>query len=241
MTSVNISRRTFVRSSLVAGGVLFSGFLFSGCGSAVVAEDAGDPAGTAAPVDSAATGDDSKSSSARPLVMFFTCPEPTGVDTVAGASRVVVGDGLYGNVEYVAGLIAEQAGADVFRIETVQTYPADHDELIEFAVDEQEAEALPELAAPVAGLGVYDTVFLGYPVWNAQLPMPIRTVLDEADFSGKTLVCFTVHGGSGFGGTIDQVAQAEPDAEVVRGFSVSRNDVGSCASDVETWLDGLMG
>lgn len=231
ITARVLDRRTFVRAALATGGAVLSGFLLSGC--------AQQDASVETPVQDAPASQDAPKASSSSLVMYFTCPEPTGSDTVAGASRVVVDGTLYGNIEYISTLIADRTGSDVFAIETVQEYPADHDELIDFAVAEMDAGTLPELQTPIVDLSNYDTVFLGYPIWNAQLPMPVRTVLDEADLTDKTIVCFTVHGGSNFGGTLRQIRAAEPGANVVEGFSVSRNSVGSAASDVDSWLSEL--
>lgn len=233
-----IDRRAFVRMTAIAGATLFSGFMLAGCDQQTASvEPAEDPSEESGPEANAA--DAAAPQQASQLIVYFSCPEPTGVDTVAGASRVVVENQLYGNVEYVASLIQEHTGADVFVIDTVQEYPADHDELIEFAVAEIDAGTLPELAESIADISSYDRIFLGYPIWNAQLPMPVRSMLEGVDLSGKTVVCFTVHGGSGFGGTIDQVRSAEPNADVTEGFSVSRNSVGSAASDVVSWLNSL--
>ena len=55
-----------------------------------------------------------------------------------------------------------------------------------------------ELAAQMENLDSYDIIFLGYPNWNADLPMPLYTLLEQTDLSGKTIVPFTTHGGSGF-------------------------------------------
>lgn len=55
-----------------------------------------------------------------------------------------------------------------------------------------------ELAEQMENLDSYDIVFLGYPNWNADLPMPLYTLLEQTDLSGKTIVPFTTHGGSGF-------------------------------------------
>ncbi|WP_346698139.1 hypothetical protein [Catenibacillus scindens] len=42
------------------------------------------------------------------------------MDTVAGASRVVVDGEVFGNNQYIAQLIQQETGGDLFRIETVQ-------------------------------------------------------------------------------------------------------------------------
>lgn len=69
------------------------------------------------------------------LIAYFSVPETDSVDTVAGASRVVVGEVL-GNNQYVAQLIQQEVGGDLFRIETVQEYPGTHDALLDFAYNE---------------------------------------------------------------------------------------------------------
>lgn len=63
------------------------------------------------------------------LIAYFSVPETDGVDTVAGASRVVVDGEVLGNNQYVAQLIKQEVGGDLFRIETVQEYPGNHDAL----------------------------------------------------------------------------------------------------------------
>ena len=65
------------------------------------------------------------------LIAYFSVPETDGVDTVAGASRIVVDGEVLGNNQYVAQLIHEEIGGDLFRIETVQEYPGTHEALLE--------------------------------------------------------------------------------------------------------------
>lgn len=140
------------------------------------------------------------------LIAYFSVPETDGTDTVAGASRVVVDGEVLGNNQYIAQLIQQEAGGDLFRIETVQEYPGTHDELLDFAYNELSENARPELASQIENLDDYDVIFLGYPNWNADLPMPLYTFLEEYDFSGKTIIPFTAHGGSGFSGTIQTLS-----------------------------------
>lgn len=97
------------------------------------------------------------------LIAYFSVPETDGVDTVAGASRVAVDGEVLGNNQYVAQLIQQEIGGDLFRIETVQEYPGTHEELLEFAYNEMTDEARPELATQIENLDSYDVIFLGYP------------------------------------------------------------------------------
>lgn len=86
----------------------------------------------------------------------------------------------------------------------------------------------------------YDTILLGYPNWWGDMPMPLYTFLEENDFAGKTIIPFTVHGGSGYSDTVDTIAQLQPDAQVSSdGLSISRNDVADAADEITSWAEGL--
>ena len=174
------------------------------------------------------------------LIAYFSVPETDGVDAVAGASRVVVDGEVLGNSQYVAQLIQQEAGGNLFRIETVQEYPGSHDPLLEFAYNERAVDARPALATQIENPDDYAVIFLGYPNWNADLPMPLYTFLEEYDFSGKTIIPFTTHGGSGFSRTIQTIQELQPGATVIEnGLSISRNSVPDAQSDVAEWVAGL--
>ena len=94
------------------------------------------------------------------LVAYFSVPETDGVDAVAGASRVVVDGEVLGNNQYIAQLIQQETGGDLFRIETVQEYPGSHAPLLDFAYNERAEDARPELATQIENLDSYDVIFL---------------------------------------------------------------------------------
>ena len=195
-----------------------------------------------AKIETAGTGN-SDTADARDgniLIAYFSVMETDGVDTVAGASRVAVNGEVLGNNEYIAQIIQRETGGDLFSIETVQDYPTTHDPLLEFAYNEKADNARPELATQIENLDSYDVIFLGYPNWNADLPMPLYTFLEEYDFNGKTIIPFTTHGGSGFSRTIQTISELQPNATVISdGLSISRNSVSGAESDVVDWVNGL--
>ncbi|MGN0612930.1 MAG: flavodoxin, partial [Porcipelethomonas sp.] len=175
----------------------------------------------------------------RILVAYFTMPED-GSDADAGASRVVTADGkVQGNVEYFANIIADETGADMFRIETAEQYPGTHDPLVDQAAEERDSGARPELSSHIENLDDYDTIFIGYPIWWYDMPMAMNTFFEEYDFGGKTIVPFSSHGGSGFSGTIDQMTEYEPNAKLLDGFTVSREDVPDSGDELKAWLSDL--
>lgn len=106
-----------------------------------------------------------------------------------------------GNTEHVAGLFAKELGADLFRIETERTYPLTRGALIESTKEEQDKNEHPALKTHVEDMDQYEIIFLGYPLWWYDFPMPIYSFFDEYNLEGKTIVLFTTHE--------DDVADAE--------------------------------
>ena len=72
---------------------------------------------------------------------------------------------MSGNTETVANYIHEEIGGDIVKLETVQTYPEDYDELVDYAREEQRDNTRPELETTIENIEQYDTIFLGYPNW----------------------------------------------------------------------------
>ena len=177
------------------------------------------------------------------LIAYFSVPEDVdtdGADAIAGASIVVKDGEKLGNVQYIAQTIQETIGGDLFRIETVQEYPLDHETLVNQASDEQAADARPELASHIENPEQYDTIILGYPNWWGNMPQPLYTFLEEYDFSGKTIIPFCPHGGSGFSRTESTIQKMQPNATVsTNSYKVSREDVVDSAEDVIAWAKSL--
>lgn len=176
------------------------------------------------------------------LIAYFTMPEDvdtSGVNAVAGAS-IVVNDGeVLGNTEYMASIIQDTIGGDLFQIETVQQYPLDHDPLVDQAAEEQDAESRPELSAHLDNLEQYDTIILGYPNWWGDMPMAIYTFLDTYDLSGKTIAPFITHGGSGLSGTPENIQEEELNASVTEGLAIDGDEASDSSEDVVEWLNSL--
>ncbi len=177
------------------------------------------------------------------LVVYFSMPETDNPDNMTrdeDNSTVVINGKVLGNTQYVAQLIHEKTGGDIFRIEAQKPYPKDHRTLVDLAKKEQNRNARPALAVQIDNMDAYDTVFLGYPNWWADMPMILYTFLEGYDLSGKTVVPFNTHGGSGFSDTISTIGRLQPNARVLKnGFTVSRNSVDRAEPDVDEWLARL--
>ena len=177
------------------------------------------------------------------LIAYFSVPENVtteGIDANAGASIVVRNNNVLGNMQYMAMTIQEAIGGELFRIETKEKYPLEHETLVNQAKEEQNEEVRPELATHIENVEQYDMIFLGYPNWWGDMPQPLYTFLEEYDFSGKTIIPFNSHGGSGFSNTIEEIKKLQSNATVRDdGLSISRNDVADSEQEITDWAKGL--
>ncbi len=109
-----------------------------------------------------------------------------------------VGNITKGNTAILAEIIAKKTGADIFEIKvTNDNYPNTYNSLVQYAKKEKEQAARPEIIGEVDNISDYDTVFLGYPNWWADMPMPVYSFLDAHDLSDKKVYHFCTHEGSG--------------------------------------------
>ena len=125
----------------------------------------------------------------------------------------------------------------IFKIELAEPYGSD---VPDRALNEQQNGILPELSSHIENLDQYDTIFVGYPTWWYDMPQVMYSFFDEYDFSGKTIIPFNSHGGSGFSGSVQKIAELEPNATVrTDGLTISRGVVANSENTIVNWLDDI--
>ncbi len=166
----------------------------------------------------------------RPLVLYFS----------RAGENYNVGTVEKGSTQIVAEMIAAETGADLFKLETVRTYPQNYMECVTVAQEEKDADARPELRAVPQDLSEYQYIYLGYPIWHADMPMALYTFLETYDLSGKTILPFCTHAGSGLAGTVAAIRGKCQGANVMEGLAISgttvQNDIAAAKELVSEWL-----
>lgn len=147
-----------------------------------------------------------------------------------------------GNTHIVAELIASATGGTIFRIEPATPYPDDYRACTEVAQREKRSKARPALVGDIAA-EEYDVVFLGYPNWWGDLPMPVYTFLEQHDWQGKIIIPFCTHEGSGLSDTENLLRAVCRGASVLNGLAVrgfvAQNDREKARKQVLEWLKQL--
>lgn len=144
-----------------------------------------------------------------------------------------------GNTEIIANMIKEKVGADSFFIDTVNPYPEDYMETTEVAKIELRNDERPELTYEIGNMQDYDVIFLGYPNWWGTFPMAVFTFLETYDFSGKTIIPFCTHEGSGIGHSVKDIKKLCPESTVIEGIEFWGSSVRNQQNNVGKWLEKI--
>jgi flavodoxin len=144
-----------------------------------------------------------------------------------------------GNTRAIASQIHNKVGGDIVEIELVTPYSRDYNTCLDEAKRDQERHARPELKTRVSNMEQYENIFIGYPNWWASIPMPIATLLEQYDFSGKTIIPFCSHGGGRLGQSVTDIAKLAPKSTIREALSVHYSGGSSLLRDIDAWLRKL--
>lgn len=150
-----------------------------------------------------------------------------------------VGNIKKGNTHIIAEMIAAETGGKVFEIVPVKTYPENYRKCTEVAKQEKTSNARPAIKSDVK-IEDYDVIYIGYPNWWGDAPMPIYTFIDKHNWNGKTVIPFCTHEGSGLS-NVSNIKAACKGATVMNGLAVrgtmAQNSREEAYSIVKNWLN----
>lgn len=152
----------------------------------------------------------------------------------AGGQNLIVYFSWSGNTRGLAQAIQKEVGGDLAEVKAVKPYPTAYNDCVNQAKAELRQNARPGITVPLADLAKYDTVYLGYPIWWGDIPMPMATLLEKFDFSGKTIAPFCTHGGGGAGQSGATIKKLAPGATVKGVFAAYGHDYAE--KEIAAWL-----
>jgi flavodoxin len=214
MTPAVHDRRTFLR--LTAAGL--AGVAVTGCGSSAADEE---------PIAEVADAKPRRSSEI--LLAYFS---RAGENYNYGGRK----DLKVGNTKVLARMIDDRLACDVREIKAADPYSRDYDATVARNVREQEADARPEIANPLASIDRYDTIILASPIWNVAPPWIMLTFADTYNFSGKTVLPVTTYAMSGLGSAPAEYDEHCRGARIGRGLAVRGEEVRSGRRATDAWL-----
>lgn len=166
------------------------------------------------------------SESKRVLVAYFS---RTGENY--GVGRITTG-----NTRIIAEMIARSTGADLFEIQPVESYPDGYEECTEVAQREKNSRLRPAIKEN-KDVTDYDIIYVGFPIWWGDAPMPVYTWLESQTWQGKTVIPFCTHEGSGLGDAPALIGAACPGATVGKGLAITGTTAQKRRADAQKAVD----
>ena len=164
-------------------------------------------------------------SGTKSLMVYFSQADVVDLDktdAVSSASMRTDNSGnVYGNTEYVARLFQQATGGRSVQYSDKQAL-----------LRELSADGLSCVLGLPDDLDQYDTIYIGFPVWWFNAPMPIGSFFEEYDVSGKTIVPFCTNQGSGVDSGYELLKDECDGATVAEGFNGNNTDL----NEVTNWL-----
>lgn len=178
------------------------------------------------------TSNDSTTMPKKILVTFFS---HTG-------ENYAVGHIDKGNTHIVAEMIAAETGGTLFEIVPASPYPEAYDDCVDVAKKEKDTGARPAIATDTA-VEDYDVIFIGFPNWWGDMPMAVYTFAERHAWTGRTVLPFCTHEGSGLGSIPRRIAATCAGATLGDGLAIrgatAQNRRDDTRRAVRKWLDKL--
>ena len=140
-----------------------------------------------------------------------------------------------GNTEVIAEFIRDVTGADIFKVEPLNPYPADYMECIEEAKVRTKEHNAP-IKENIPDISEYEVIYVGSPIYWGGMPEELFTALKGLDYSGKVIRPFTTHEGSGLSEVPRQLKEICVGAEVLDGLAIVGSQVNNSKKKVEDWI-----
>ena len=161
----------------------------------------------------------------KALVLYFDYSENIDtigldVDAISQASMAGTRTRDNSNLLVMVDVLKERTNSDVYSLRVADLYASDFGDMMGPAREQKENNEMLAFQEDLPDFSQYDVIYLGTPVWWYGAPQSILTVLQQADLSGKKIVFFGIHRGSGFAGIPEEILSYQPDAVIVDRFTV---------------------
>ena len=171
----------------------------------------------------------------KPLVIYFSWGEFQKNDLDASTSASIMADKSekYGITELLAKQIARSTGADIWRIEPEDAYPAKYNPCTEVVDDELKKGIIRQVKGS-PDFSKYDTIFVGCPVWWHTAPTMVTSFLQghEKELTGKTVIPFVSYWARYQKETLAALIEATPSADHKEGYTTDKPN----RSSINAWL-----
>ncbi len=146
-----------------------------------------------------------------------------------------------GRTKAVAEKLAQVVNGDLFEIKPVDEY-TDQDldwtnKNSRSSIEMNDKSSRIEILNRLDNIDMYDTIYIGFPIWWYTAPHIINSFLESYDLTGKVIIPFATSGSSSIGNSAKDLEESAKGAKVLEGARFN-NDVS--VEELTSWVESIM-
>ncbi len=143
-----------------------------------------------------------------------------------------------GNTKNVAENINYIVGGDIKKIELVENYPNNI-----FTMSMQVRKQIKEGFLPqIKNIDIsnYDIIFVGSPIWNFSMSLPMKAFLKSNNFENKTLIpFFTCSGIANKNGIVEEIKELTNIKDMKKSLYMFENGIWLVKQQIIKWINNI--
>jgi flavodoxin len=152
-----------------------------------------------------------------------------------------------GNTKLIAQEIQKKLGAstvDLVEVQPVVPYSSDYDKVVDQGHQEVNKGYEPKIKPLGVNIADYDVIVIGTPVWWYHVASPIKTLLSQNNWQGKTVFTYATNAGW-IGKTFSDFetglkgATIKSKMNILFGRRGSLDSIKTPQEEIDTWIDSI--
>ena len=143
-----------------------------------------------------------------------------------------------GNTKSVANNLQSVIGADIKEIKLIEKYPDNVFKMSKLVREQIKEGYIPETEN--INISDYEIIFIGSPVWNLSLSLPVKSFLKNNNFENKTLIpFFTYSGGVNRSKIINEFKDLTNSNDIKKPLFMFENGIFLVKEQIIKWLNKI--
>ena len=143
-----------------------------------------------------------------------------------------------GTTKRAASKLAEEVNGTLYEIVPKQIYSAEDldwtDKSSRSSIEIKNLNLRPEIEDITMDINLFDTIYVGFPIWWGKEPKIILTLLDDYNLEGKTIIPFCTSGSSGIETSVGNLRKYNDKLNVLDGKRFSKN---TSKDEIKSWIE----
>ncbi len=143
-----------------------------------------------------------------------------------------------GNTKYVAQNIHSVVSEDIKEIELIEKYPNNIFTMSKLVRKQMNEGYLPQIND--IDISNYDIIFVGSPIWNFSVSLPVKAFLKNYNFENKTIIpFFTYSGGASKKKIIFEIKNSISTKDIKQPLFMFENGIILTKEQIIKWLNNI--